>query len=193
MSQFGWFSYRALTHFLKAICPIYSPDMVMLVKSNISFLPRGLQPLDMTGCWVLVYGKRLPHKKLHDPLILWLSEVTWQMNSNASLHPQHSLPSNLAWRGLTSDMLQAVQETGILVRVLRLQHPSFSFLSFLFFQLYFNKKYLEVVISDFTLHLIILKWPREQKCRQKRKTFRQKVIEAKEETFNESVFIHFNT
>ena len=37
MSQFGWFSYRALTHFLKAICPIYSPDMVMLHKKQYIF------------------------------------------------------------------------------------------------------------------------------------------------------------
>ena len=29
-----------------------------------------------------------------------------------------------------------------------------------FFQLYFSKKYLEVAINDFTMHLITLKWLR---------------------------------
>ena len=62
----------------------------------------------------------------------------------------------------------------------------------LFFQFYFNKKYVEVVINDFTMHLIILKWLRRQKCRQKRKTMKQKELEAKEESVYESVFIHLN-
>ena len=47
-----------------------------------------------------------------------------------------------------------------------------SFSSFLF-QLYFNKKQVEVAINDFTMHLIISKWFRIQKCRQKRKTVRK--------------------
>ena len=62
----------------------------------------------------------------------------------------------------------------------------------LFFQFYFNKKYVEVAINDFTMHLIILKWLRRQKCRQKRKTKKQKEVEAKEESVYESVFIHLN-
>ena len=33
-----------------------------------------------------------------------------------------------------------------------------------FFQMYFNKKYAEVVITDFTKHLMISKWLRRQKC-----------------------------
>ena len=33
-----------------------------------------------------------------------------------------------------------------------------------FFQMYFNKKYVEVVITDFTKHLMISKWLRRQKC-----------------------------
>ena len=41
-----------------------------------------------------------------------------------------------------------------------------------FFQLYF--KYVEVAINDFTMHLIILKWLRIQKCKQKRKKTRQR-------------------
>ena len=40
--------------------------------------------------------------------------------------------------------------------------------------LYFNKKYVEVAINDFTMHLVISKWIRIQKCRQKRKTMRQR-------------------
>ena len=36
------------------------------------------------------------------------------------------------------------------------------------------------------MHLIILKWPRRQKCRQKRITVRQKEVEAKEEIVLES-------
>ena len=45
-------------------------------------------------------------------------------------------------------------------------------LSFLF-QLYFNKKFAEVTVNDFIMHLIILKWLRIQKCRQKRIALRQ--------------------
>ena len=45
-------------------------------------------------------------------------------------------------------------------------------LSFLF-QLYFNKKFAEVTVNDFIMHLIILKWLRIQKCRQKRIAMRQ--------------------
>ena len=44
-----------------------------------------------------------------------------------------------------------------------------TFFKFSFFQLYFNKKYVEVAI---TMHLIILKCLR--KCRQKRNTMRQR-------------------
>ena len=40
------------------------------------------------------------------------------------------------------------------------------------------------------MHLIILKWFRRQKCIQKRKTMKQKEVEAKEESVHESVFIH---
>ena len=45
-------------------------------------------------------------------------------------------------------------------------------LSFLF-QLYFNKKFAEVTVNDFIMHLIILKWLRIQKCRRKRIAMRQ--------------------
>ena len=37
-----------------------------------------------------------------------------------------------------------------------------------FFQLYLNKKYVEVGISDFAMNLVISKWLRIPKCRQKR-------------------------
>ena len=47
-----------------------------------------------------------------------------------------------------------------------------------FFPLYFNKKYVKVEINDYTMHLIISKWLRMQKCRQLRKTMRQKVETA---------------
>ena len=70
-------------------------------------------------------------------------------------------------------------ETGILV-----WHPSshaqVSFFQVLFFRLYFNKKYVEVAVNDFTMHLIISKWLRRQKCRQEKETRRQKGIEVKE-------------
>ena len=62
-----------------------------------------------------------------------------------------------------------------------------------FFQLYFNKKYDEVAINDLTMHLIISKRFRRQKCRQKSKAIRQKEVEAKEQTVYEKVFIHLNT
>ena len=54
-----------------------------------------------------------------------------------------------------------------------------------------TKKDVEVVINDFTIHLIILKWLRKQICRQKRKT-RQKDVKAKEEIAYESVLICLN-
>ena len=43
-----------------------------------------------------------------------------------------------------------------------------------FFQLYFNKKYVAVAINDFTMHMIISKWLKVQKCKEKRKTMRQR-------------------
>ena len=55
-----------------------------------------------------------------------------------------------------------------------------------------TKKDVEVVINDFTIHLIILKWLRKQICRQKRKTARQKDVKAKEEIAYESVLICLN-
>ena len=45
---------------------------------------------------------------------------------------------------------------------------------FSFFQLYFNKNCTEVAINDFTIHLIILKWFKIQKCKQMRKIMRQR-------------------
>ena len=70
--------------------------------------------------------------------------------------------------------------------------PENTFQIFLF-QLYFNKKYVEAAINDLKMHLVISKWVRRQKCRQKRKTIRKKVVEVKEKTVYESVFIHLNT
>ena len=49
----------------------------------------------------------------------------------------------------------------------KLWHPKNPFQD-LFFQLHFNKKYVEVAINDFTMHLVVSKWLRRQKCRQKR-------------------------
>ena len=43
-----------------------------------------------------------------------------------------------------------------------------------------------------SLHLLVSKWLRRQKCRQRRKTIRQKDIEAKEEIVYESVFTYLN-
>ena len=70
--------------------------------------------------------------------------------------------------------------------------PKKLFPSFLF-QFYINKKYVEVAINDFTIHLIISKWLRRQKCRLKRTTMRQQEVEAKEETIYENDFILLNT
>ena len=61
------------------------------------------------------------------------------------------------------------------------------------FSVVFQQKYVEVVINDFTVHLIILKWLRRQKSRQKRKTTRQKNDEVKEGIVYYSVFIYLNT
>ena len=63
----------------------------------------------------------------------------------------------------------------------------------LFYLLNFDKKYVEVVVDDFTMNLIISKWLRIQKFRQKRKTMRQKDIEVKEEIVYESAFSCLNT
>ena len=63
----------------------------------------------------------------------------------------------------------------------------------LFYLLNFDKNYVEVVVSDFTMNLIISKWLRIQKFRQKRKTMRQKDIEVKEEIVYESAFSCLNT
>ena len=63
-------------------------------------------------------------------------------------------------------------ETAKPVWVPKLGCPKNTFQVF-FFQFYFNKKYVEVSINDFKIHLIISKWLSRQKCRQKRKTMRQ--------------------
>ena len=75
--------------------------------------------------------------------------------------------------------IQVVLETGIPVWVLKLWHLKNTF-QFFFFQFHFNKKYVEVAISDFTMHLISLIWLRGQKYGQKRKTIKQKEVVAKE-------------
>ena len=62
---------------------------------------------------------------------------------------------------------------GILIWVPKFWLPKITFQLF-FFQLYFGKKYAEVAINDFPMHLIILKGLRIQKCKQKRKTMRQR-------------------
>ena len=76
--------------------------------------------------------------------------------------------------------IQALWKTGILVWEPKLLRPNNTF-QILFVQLYLNKKYVKVAINDFPMHLIILKWLGRQKCRQRRKTMRQKGVEAKEE------------
>ena len=48
-----------------------------------------------------------------------------------------------------------------------------------FFQLYFNERYIEVVINDLTMHLIILKWLRRQKYRRE-KRWDKKSLKQKE-------------
>ena len=52
---------------------------------------------------------------------------------------------------------------------------------------FFNKKCVELAISDFKMHLIISKWLRIQKCREKRKTTWQ--VEAKEKAVNRNYAI----
>ena len=60
------------------------------------------------------------------------------------------------------------------------------------FSVVFQQKLVEVAINNFTMHLIISKWLRIQKGRQKRKK-RYREIEAKEETVNGCIFIHLTT
>ena len=60
----------------------------------------------------------------------------------------------------------------------KLWRPKITFQIF-FFQLYFIKKYVYVAINDFAKHLIISKWFRRQRYKQKRKI--KKDVEVKEE------------
>ena len=76
--------------------------------------------------------------------------------------------------------IEAVWEIGIPVWAPKKQFSSF------FIQFCFNIKYVEVMINDFTVHLIIWKWLRRRKCRQKREKMKPKDVEAKEETVYES-------
>ena len=64
--------------------------------------------------------------------------------------------------------IQAIREASISICVTKLWCTK-TFFQVFFFQLYFTKKYLEVAINDFIMHLITLKWLRIQKCRQKKK------------------------
>ena len=65
-------------------------------------------------------------------------------------------------------------EIAILIWVPKLWRPKNTFQVF-FFQLYYNKKCVEVAINDLTMHVIISKWLRIQKCRQNKKTMRQRI------------------
>ena len=56
-----------------------------------------------------------------------------------------------------------------------------------------QKSTFQIFFFSVTIHLIIFKWLKRQKCRQKRKIMRQKDVEAKEEIVYESVFINLNT
>ena len=69
--------------------------------------------------------------------------------------------------------IQAVWDTSIPVWAPKLWLPKSNFQVF-YFQFYSNKKYLEVAINKFTMDLIILKWLRLQKCRQKREAMIQR-------------------
>ena len=51
--------------------------------------------------------------------------------------------------------------------------PQITLFQFCFFSCISTKKYVEVAINDFTMHLIISKWLIRQKRRQKRKSMRQ--------------------
>ena len=53
-------------------------------------------------------------------------------------------------------------------RRLRRRHKKTLF-TFSFFRLCFNKKYVEVVINNFAMDLIISKWLRRQKCDRREK------------------------
>ena len=81
---------------------------------------------------------------------------------------------------------QSVWESGIPVWVLK------NHFSIFVFSVVIQQKYVEVAINDFTMHIIISKWLRRQKCRQKRKTMKQKDFEKKEEIVYESVFVYLN-
>ena len=50
-----------------------------------------------------------------------------------------------------------------------------------FFQLYFNKKYIEVAINDFSVYRIISKWLRIKQNADRREKQWDKKVEAKEE------------
>ena len=60
---------------------------------------------------------------------------------------------------------------------------------FYFFSCISTKKYVEVTINDFTMHLIISKGLKKQKCGQKSKITRQKDVKVKEEIAHEKFFI----
>ena len=74
--------------------------------------------------------------------------------------------------------------------------PRKHFQVFFFSVVFQQKNILNVAINNFTMHVIISKWLRIQKCGQKKKkhneveTKEETVIEANEETVTESVFIH---
>ena len=94
---------------------------------------------------------------------------------------------NLICLYIHQSCIQAVWETDKPVWA-----PKKYFSGFLF-SVTFQQKIRQVVINDFTMHMIILKWPGTPKSRQKRKTMRQKEVKAKKGTPYEKVFIHLIT
>ena len=61
-----------------------------------------------------------------------------------------------------------------------------------FVQLYFNKKYVEVAINYFTVHVIISKWFTRQKIQTEEKTIETKGVEVKEEIISENIFFNLD-
>ena len=83
---------------------------------------------------------------------------------------------------------QAAWEIGIPIWAPKLWFPKSPFQFFSFSSCISTKRYVEVAISDFTIHLIISKWLRIMQTEEKNKE-----VEAIEETVNESVFNYLTT
>ena len=96
---------------------------------------------------------------------MMLISANWQYRQKHTIHYKYIYTYSVMYPGHLGDQFTSLGTQNLA--------PKKHLLSF-FFQLYLNKKYVDVAINSFTMHLITLKWLRRQTYRQTRKKMQPK-------------------